>query len=68
MSQIRNYWKINQPEELAHQTENGKSCAALSPGLPFRFATKYGHPKMSMSSKKQELPAYDPRGIKIFAG
>ena len=32
----------------------------------FRFATKYGHPEFSMSSKKQELPAYDPRGIQGY--
>ena len=32
----------------------------------FRFATKYGHPEFSMSSKGQELPAYDPRGIQGY--
>jgi aldehyde:ferredoxin oxidoreductase len=32
----------------------------------FRFASKYGHPELSMSSKKQELPAYDPRGIQGY--
>jgi aldehyde:ferredoxin oxidoreductase len=32
----------------------------------YRFATKYGHPELSMSSKKQELPAYDPRGIQGY--
>jgi len=30
----------------------------------YRFAEKYGHPEMSMSVKRQELPAYDPRGLK----
>ncbi|MGO1468393.1 MAG: aldehyde ferredoxin oxidoreductase family protein [Tissierella sp.] len=29
----------------------------------FRLATDYGAPEISMSVKKQELPAYDPRGI-----
>ncbi len=29
----------------------------------FRLGTKYGHPEVSMSCKKQEMPAYDPRGI-----
>lgn len=29
----------------------------------FRFASKYGHPEYSMSVKKQEMPAYDPRSI-----
>ncbi len=28
----------------------------------YRLATAYGHPELSMSVKKQELPAYDPRG------
>lgn len=28
----------------------------------YRLAEKYGHPEFSMSVKKQELPAYDPRG------
>ncbi|RPI38937.1 MAG: aldehyde ferredoxin oxidoreductase, partial [Methanoregulaceae archaeon] len=32
----------------------------------FRFATKYGHPEFSMTSKGQELPAYDPRGIQGY--
>ncbi|MDD1704461.1 MAG: aldehyde ferredoxin oxidoreductase family protein [Methanoregula sp.] len=29
----------------------------------YRFSERYGHPEVSMSVKKQELPAYDPRGI-----
>lgn len=29
----------------------------------FRFARRYGHPELSMSVKRQELPAYDPRGL-----
>jgi aldehyde:ferredoxin oxidoreductase len=29
----------------------------------YRFAAKYGHPELSMGAKKQELPAYDPRGL-----
>lgn len=28
----------------------------------YRLGEKYGHPEYSMSVKKQELPAYDPRG------
>lgn len=32
----------------------------------YRFAEKYGHPELSMSSKKQELPAYDPRGLQGY--
>ncbi|GLI47461.1 aldehyde ferredoxin oxidoreductase family protein [Methanoculleus bourgensis] len=29
----------------------------------FRFARRHGHPELSMSVKRQELPAYDPRGL-----
>jgi aldehyde:ferredoxin oxidoreductase len=29
----------------------------------WRMADAYGHPEMSMTVKKQELPAYDPRGV-----
>lgn len=28
----------------------------------YRLADKYGHPELSMTVKKQEMPAYDPRG------
>jgi aldehyde:ferredoxin oxidoreductase len=29
----------------------------------YRFADKYGVPELSMSGKKMEMPAYDPRGM-----
>jgi aldehyde:ferredoxin oxidoreductase len=29
----------------------------------FRFADSYGHPEYSMTVKKQEIAAYDPRGV-----
>jgi aldehyde:ferredoxin oxidoreductase len=29
----------------------------------YRLAEMYGHPELSMSVKKQEMPAYDPRAI-----
>jgi aldehyde:ferredoxin oxidoreductase len=29
----------------------------------YRLAEAYGHPEYSMSVKKQEMPAYDPRGV-----
>ena len=35
----------------------GKSLAQGS----YRFCQKYGHPELSMSVKKLEMPAYDPR-------
>lgn len=30
----------------------------------YRLAQKYGHPEIAMTSKKMELPGYDPRGLK----
>ena len=33
----------------------------------YRFAEMYGHPEYSMTVKKQELPAYDPRGVQGHA-
>jgi len=29
----------------------------------YRFASLYGHPEYAMTVKKQEMPAYDPRGV-----
>ena len=33
----------------------------------YRLAEHYGHPELSMSVKKQEIPAYDPRAFKGIA-
>ena len=33
----------------------------------YRFAESYGHPEFSMTVKKQEIPAYDPRGAQGHA-
>jgi len=30
----------------------------------YRMASHYGHPELSISSKKLEFPGYDPRGVK----
>lgn len=30
----------------------------------YRLADRYGHPELSMTVKKQEIPNYDPRGVK----
>lgn len=49
-------------EQIAKREGIGNELAEGS----FRFATRYGHPEYSMSSKKQELPAYDPRGIQGY--
>ncbi len=41
---------------------DGKLASLMAQGS-YRLADAYGHPELSMSVKKQELPAYDPRGI-----
>ena len=33
----------------------------------YRLAERYGHPELSMSVKKQEMPAYDGRGVQGMA-
>jgi len=46
------------PELMAKRIGLGDKLAEGS----HNFASKYGHPELSMSVKKQEMPAYDPRG------
>jgi aldehyde:ferredoxin oxidoreductase len=41
---------------------DGKLGNLLAEGS-YRLAEAYGHPELSISVKKQELPAYDPRGV-----
>ncbi|MGD2143500.1 MAG: aldehyde ferredoxin oxidoreductase family protein [Anaerolineae bacterium] len=36
---------------------------ALAEGS-YRLATRYGHPELSITAKRQEFPGYDPRGSK----
>ena len=45
-------WAIGNREGLGDKLAEGS----------YRFAESLGHPELSMSVKKQELPAYDPRG------
>jgi aldehyde:ferredoxin oxidoreductase len=41
-----------------------KGIGALLAEGSYRLAEHYGHPELSMSVKKQEMAAYDPRAIK----
>lgn len=50
---------IDLVEATAYRRGFGNELAEGS----FRLASKYGHPEVSMTCKKQEMPAYDPRGI-----
>ena len=43
--------------------QKGKLGELLAQGS-YRLGEHYGHPELSMSSKKQEFAGYDPRGVK----
>ena len=45
--------------KIAHAEGLGAKMAQGS----YNFAESYGHPELSMTVKKLEIPAYDPRGI-----
>jgi aldehyde:ferredoxin oxidoreductase len=51
------------PELIAKRVGIGNKLAEGS----YDFALEHGHPELSMSVKKQELPAYDPRGAQGHA-
>ncbi len=46
-------------KKMAYREDVGDAMALGS----YRLCEKYGHPEFSMTVKKQELPAYDPRGV-----
>jgi aldehyde:ferredoxin oxidoreductase len=59
--------KFGSTEALAYWltkmgTAEGKIGKLMAQGS-FRLAQHYGHPEYSMTIKKQELAAYDPRGV-----
>lgn len=49
--------------ELTEKTAYREGLGDLLAEGSYRLASKFGHPEFSMSVKKQEIPAYDPRGI-----
>lgn len=48
---------------LVEAAASGKGFGADLAMGSWRLGEKYGHPEVSMTAKKQEMPAYDPRGI-----
>ena len=50
--------------ELTRKTAYRQGFGNLLAEGSYRLAEHFGHPELSMSVKKQEMPAYDPRGIK----
>jgi len=50
--------------EMVRQTGLRKGFGDLLAQGSYRLASKYGHPELSITAKKQEFPGYDPRGAK----
>lgn len=49
--------------EAVRLTGLGQGFGKLLQQGSYRLATHYGHPELSMTVKKQEMPAYDPRAV-----
>jgi aldehyde:ferredoxin oxidoreductase len=49
--------------KLVEMTANREGFGDQLAEGSYRLAKRYGHPEYSMSTKMQEMPAYDPRGI-----
>lgn len=49
--------------KLVEMTAKGQGFGNILALGSYRMAEKYGHPELSMSVKKQEMPAYDGRAI-----
>ena len=46
---------------LVHEIGNLRGIGKYLALGSYRFCERYGHPELSMTVKKQEMPAYDPR-------
>jgi aldehyde:ferredoxin oxidoreductase len=49
--------------EMVRKAGEGEGFGKRIADGSYRLAESVGHPELSMSVKKQEMPAYDPRGI-----
>ena len=49
--------------EATHLTAKGEGFGKLLGLGSYRLAEAFGHPEFAMTVKKQEMPAYDPRGV-----
>jgi aldehyde:ferredoxin oxidoreductase len=49
--------------EMTRKTGAGEGFGKKLALGSFRLAESYGHPDYSMTAKKQEMPAYDPRAV-----
>jgi aldehyde:ferredoxin oxidoreductase len=63
--------KFGRSECISYYTRKMGNCEGKMGKLmtqgSYRLAESYGYPQFSMSVKKQELPAYDPRGVQGHA-
>lgn len=62
--------KFGSTEALLHYSETIALRRGLGDKLAegsYEFAKAHGHPELSMSVKKQDIPAYDPRGAQGHA-
>ena len=50
--------------EMVRQTGWREGFGNLIAEGSYRLASRYGHPELSITAKKQEFPGYDPRGAK----
>lgn len=53
--------------KLTLMTGKGEGFGEILQLGSYRLADKYGHPELSMSVKKQEMPAYDGRAVQGMA-
>jgi aldehyde:ferredoxin oxidoreductase len=58
-----NFGNVDAMVKLVEMTANREGFGDQLAEGSYRLASKYGHPEFSMSVKKQEMPAYDPRGV-----
>ena len=49
--------------EMVRKTGVGEGFGKRLAEGSYRLADSVGHPELSMTTKKQEMPAYDPRGV-----
>jgi len=49
--------------EMVRKTGEGEGFGKRLAEGSYRLADSVGHPELSMTVKKQEMPAYDPRGV-----
>ena len=60
---VLNFGNAEAMVEMVRKTAVGEGFGKKLALGSYRLAESYGHPEYSMSVKKQEMPAYDPRAV-----